>query len=96
MSNESRAVYFEHKYIVDNPYITALHELHLALMSQCVYREAHTVACINMSRLGDELDVKRMPPHLGGGLRMHVARDEIPAARVYPLPFLGICPQIGV
>ena len=37
MRNKSRAVHFEHKYIVDNPYLATLHELHLALVAQCVY-----------------------------------------------------------
>ena len=96
MGYKSRSVYLQHKNVVHHAYLSRWNKLHLALVGQSVYREAHTVTCIDMSRLGDELDVKRMPFHLSGGLRMHVARDEIPAARVYPLPFLGICPQIGV
>lgn len=36
MCYKSRAVYFEHKYIVDNPYLSTLHELHLALVAHGV------------------------------------------------------------
>ena len=36
MRDKSRAVYFQHKYIVDNPYFTTLNELHSSLVAQCV------------------------------------------------------------
>lgn len=59
MSYKSRAVYFLHKYIVDNPYFTTLDELHLALMAQGVNREADAGAGVYMSRLGKETYVER-------------------------------------
>ncbi len=59
MSYKSRAVYFEHEYIVDNPYFTTLDELHLALMAQGVNREADAGAGVYMSRLGKETYVER-------------------------------------
>lgn len=59
MSYKSRAVYFQHKYIVDNPYFTTLDELHLALMAQGVNREADADAGVYMSRLGKETYVER-------------------------------------
>lgn len=59
MSYKSRAVYFEHEYIVNNPYLATLHELHLALMAQGVNREADAGAGVYMSRLGKETYVER-------------------------------------
>ena len=59
MRNKSRAVHFEHKYIVDNPYLATIHELHLALVAQCIYGEADAGAGIYMPCLGEETDVER-------------------------------------
>ncbi len=59
MRYKSRAVYFEHEYIVDNPYLATLHELHLALMAQDVNREADAGAGVYMSRLSKETYVER-------------------------------------
>ena len=59
MRNKSRAVHFQHKYIVDNPYFTTLDELHLALVAQCIDGEADAVASIYMPCLGEETDVER-------------------------------------
>ena len=36
MRYKSRTVYFEHEYIVNNPYLATLHELHLALVAHGV------------------------------------------------------------
>ena len=58
MRNKSYAIYFEHEYIVHNPYLATLHELHLALVAQGVDGEAYAVAGIYMSRLGKETDVE--------------------------------------
>lgn len=59
MSYKSRAVYFQHKYIVHNPYLATLDELHLALMAQGVNQEADAGAGVYMSRLGKETYVER-------------------------------------
>ena len=59
MRYKSRAVHFEHKYVVHNPYLATLHELHLALVAQCIDGEADAVAGIYMSRLGKETNVER-------------------------------------
>ena len=59
MRNKSRAVHFEHKYIVDYPYLATIHELHLALVAQCIYGEADAGAGIYMPCLGEETDVER-------------------------------------
>ena len=59
MSYKSRAVYFQHEYIVHNPYLATLHELHLALVAQCIDGEADAVAGIYMPCLGEETDVER-------------------------------------
>lgn len=51
MRYESRAVYFEHKYVVDNSYLATHHELHLALMAVGVYDEADACARVYMPPL---------------------------------------------
>lgn len=59
MRNKSRAVYFQHKYIVDNPYLATLHKLHLALVAKGVNGEADTGASVYMARLSKETYVER-------------------------------------
>ena len=59
MRYKSRAVHFEHKYVVHNSYLATLHELHLTLVAQCIDGEADAVAGIYMSRLGKETNVER-------------------------------------
>ena len=73
MCYKSRAVYFEHEYIVNNPYLATLHKLHLALMLEDVNRETHTVAFINVACLGQETDKERFALYVSGGLWMHIA-----------------------
>ena len=58
MCYKSRTVYFEHEYIVHNPYLATLHELHLALVAHGVDGETDAVAGIYMPRLGEETDVE--------------------------------------
>lgn len=96
MRYESRAVYFEHKYIVDNPYLTTLHELHLALMAVGVYGEADACARVYVSCLGKELYVKRHTLHVSGCLLRIEARDSLSRAWVVPLPFLHKSAQLSV
>ena len=96
MRYESRAVYFEHKYIVDNPYLTTLHELYLALMAVGVYGKADACASVYVSCLGEELDVERHTLHVSGCLRRIETRDSTSRAWVVPLPFLHISAQLGV
>ena len=59
MRYESRAVHFEHEYVVHNSYIPTLDELHSSLVAQCVNGEAYAVASIYMPRLGKETYVER-------------------------------------
>ena len=96
MRNKSRAVHFEHKYIVDNPYLATLHELHLALVAQCIYGEADAGAGIYMSRLGKETYVKRHSRHVSRCLRRIETSDTLPCARVVPLPLLYVAAKFGV
>ena len=96
MRNKSRAVHFEHKYIVDNPYLATLHELHLALVAQCVYGEADAGAGIYMSRLGKETYVKRHSRHVSRCLRRIETSDTLPCARISPLPLLHKAAKLGV
>lgn len=96
MRNKSRAVYFEHKYIVDNPYLATLHELHLALVAYGVNGEADADAGVYMARLGKKLDVERHTLHVPGCLRRIKTRDPASRARVIPLPFLHISAKLGV
>ena len=96
MRNKSRAVHFEHKYIVDNPYLATLHELHLALVAQCIYGEADAGAGIYMSRLGKETDVERQARHVSRCLRRIETSDTLPCARVVPLPLFHILAKFSV
>ena len=96
MRNKSRAVHFEHKYIVDNPYLATLHELHLALVAQCVYGEADAVAGIYMSRLGKKTDVERQARHVSCCLWRIETSDTLSCARVVPLPLLYVAAKFGV
>ena len=96
MRNKSRAVHFEHKYIVDNPYLATLHELHLALVAQCIYGEADAVAGIYMSRLGKKTDVKRQARHVSCCLWRIETSDTLSSARVVPLPLFYVAAKFGV
>ena len=96
MRNKSRAVYFQHKYIVDNPYLATLHELHLALVAQCVYGEADAVAGIYMPCLGEKLDVERHARSIPCRLWWIKTCYTMARARVIPLPFLQVSAKLGV
>ena len=96
MRNKSRAVYFQHEYIVHNPYLATLDELHLALVAQGINREADTVAGIYMPRLGEETDVEWQACHVARCLRWIKASDTLSRTRVVPLPLLHIAAKFGV
>lgn len=96
MRYESRTVYFEHEYIVNNPYLATLHKLHLALVAQCVYGEADAVAGIYMSRLGKKTDIERQACYITRCLRWIKTSDTLPCARVVPLPLLYVAAKFGV
>lgn len=96
MRNKSRAVYFQHKYIVDNPYFTTLNELYLALVAHGVNGEADAVAGIYMTRLGEETDVEWQACHITRCLRWIKASDTLSRARVVPLPLLYVAAKFGV
>lgn len=96
MSYKSRAVYFQHKYIVDNPYFTTLDELHLALVAQCIDGETNAVAGVYMPRLGKKTDVEWQACHVTCCLRWIKAGDTLSRARVVPLPFFNETTQLCV
>ena len=96
MRYKSRAVHFEHKYVVHDSYLPALDELHLALVAQCIYGEADAVAGIYMPRLGKETDVERQACHVTRCLRRIKTSDTLPRARVVPLPLLHIAAKFGI
>ena len=58
MCYKSRAIHFEHKDVVHDPYRATIHELHVALVAQGIDGEADAVAAIYMSCLGEETDVE--------------------------------------
>lgn len=95
MRNESRAVYFQHKYVVDNPYLATLHELHLALMAYSVNREADAGAGVYVSRLCEETNVERHTLYVPGCLRWIEASDALSCAWVVPLPLLHKAAQLS-
>ena len=96
MRYESRAVHFEHEYVVHNSYLATLHELHLALVAQCVCGEADAVAGIYMPRLGKKTDVERQACYITRCLRRIETSDTLPCARIGPLPLLHIAAKFGV
>ena len=96
MSYKSRAVYFQHEYIVHNPYLATLDELHLALVAQYIDGETDAGAGVYMSRLSKETYVKRHSRHVTCCLRRIETSDTLPRARVIPLPFLQVSAKLGV
>ena len=96
MCYKSRAIDFEHKNVVDNPYLTTLHKLHLALVAQGVNRETDADARIYMPSLCEELDVKRHTLHVTRRLGWVKARNTLSRARVVPLPLLHIAAKLGI
>lgn len=96
MRYESRTVYFEHEYIVHNPYLATIHELHSALVAQCINGEADAVACIYMPRLGEETDVEWQACHIPRCLWRIETSDALPCTRVVPLPLFHILAKFGV
>lgn len=95
MRNESCAVYFQHKYIVDNPYLATLHELHLALVAYGVNREADAGAGVYVSRLCEETNVERHTLYVLSRLRWIEASNALSRAWVVPLPLLHEAAQFG-
>ena len=96
MRYKSRAVHFKHKHVIHNSYLATLHELHLALVAQCVYGEADAVAGIYMPRLGEETDVERQARHICRCLWRIETSDTLPCARIGPLPLLHKAAKLGV
>ena len=96
MRYESRAIYLEHKYVVDNPYLPTLHKLHLALVAYGVNREADAGAGVYMSRLGEETNVERHTCHVACCLRRIEAGDTLSRARVVPLPLFHEAAKFSV
>ena len=96
MRYKSRAVHFKHKYVIHNSYLATLHELHLALVAQCIDGEAYTVAGIYMPRLGKKTDVERHSHHVSRCLRRIETSDTLPCARISPLPLLHKAAKLGV
>ena len=56
---KSRAIHFEHEYVIHYSYRATIHELHIALVTQGIDGEADAVAGIYMPCLGEETDVER-------------------------------------
>ena len=96
MRYKSRAIYFEHKYVVDNSYLTTHYELHLALMAVGVYGKAYACASIYMPPFCEELDIERHSLHVTRCLRRVESRDTASRARIVPLPFFHISAQLCV
>lgn len=96
MRNKSRAVYFEHEYVVHNSYLPTLDEQHLALMTVGVNGEADAGAGVYMSRLGEKPDVERHSLHIHRRLRRVESRHTASRTRVVPLPFFNETTQLCI
>ena len=96
MRYKSRTVHLQHEYIVHNPYLATLHELHLALVAHGVNGEADAVAGIYMPRLGKETDVEWQACHIPRCLWRIETSDALPCTRVVPLPLFHKSAKFGV
>ena len=96
MSYKSRAIHFEHKDVVHNPYRATIHELHISLVAQCIDGEAYAVAGIYMPSLGEETDVEWQACHVPRCLRRIETSDTLPCTRVVPLPLFHIAAKFGI
>ena len=96
MCYKSRAIHFEHEYIVHNPYHATLHKLYPSLMAQCVNGEAYAVAGIYVPRLGKETNVEWKACHVSRCLWRIETSDTLPRARISPLPLLHKAAKLGV
>lgn len=90
MRNKSGAVHLQHQDVVYPPDFLAINKLHSSLVRERVYWKTNAISLVYMPCLGEKLDVERMAFNLGGTLRMHIARNELMAARVNPLPLFGV------
>ena len=96
MRDKPCAIHLQHQHIVHHPNLSRCHKLHLALMCQRIDRQTHAVALVHMASLGEKADEERLALHMGGGLRMHIPRNLLLGARVYPLPFFRVGAEVGV
>ena len=96
MCNKAYAVHFQNEYIVHNPYLATLHELHLALVAHGINVEADAGADGYMPRLGEETNVERHTCHVACCLRRIEAGDTLSRARVVPLPLFHEAAKFGV
>ena len=96
MRYKLRPIYFKHKYVIHNPYLATIHELHLTLVAHNIDGEAHAVAFIYVSRLGEELDVERQAAYVSCRLRWIVACHTVSCAWIIPLPLLHVAAKLCV
>lgn len=96
MRYKSRAIHFEHKDVVHNPYRATIHELHSALVAHNIYGETHAVAFIYVSSLGKKLDVERQTFNISCRLRGIVAGNTVSCAWIVPLPLLHVAAKLCV
>ena len=96
MCDKSRAIHFEHKDVVHNPYRATIHELHIALVAKGIDGEADAVAGIYMPCLGEETDVEWQAGHITRCLRRVETSDTLPCTRVVPLPLFYVAAKFGV
>ena len=96
MRYKSRAIHFEHKDVVYNPYRATIHELHHALVAKGINGEADAVAGIYMPCLGEETDVEWQACHITRCLRRIKPSDTLPRARIVPLPLFHVAAKFGV
>lgn len=96
MSDKPCAIHLQHQDVVHHPYLTALHELHLALVSHHIDRKADAIPLVHVSGLGNKLDVERLALYFSRRLRMNIARNELLAPGVNPLPLLTEEAKVGI
>lgn len=95
MRYEPRAVYFDHKYVINNPYLATLYELHFTLVAHDVNGETNAVALVYMSCLGKKLNVERQAVYVLCRLWRIVAGDATACAWIVPLPLFHVAAKFG-
>ena len=96
VSDEASAINFEDKDIVDYPCFSAIYEADAALVAVGVDRGADADAFVNVTGLGEELDVEGHTLDFAGGLGVGIAKLALTCEGVEPLPFLAVGAEVGV
>lgn len=89
VGDEASAIDFEDEDVVDYSYLAAIYEADAALVTVDVDGGADAGAFVNVTCLGEELDVEGHALYLLGGLGVSIPYLALTGEWVYPLPLLS-------